>query len=208
MSSVGIYPINRKASNDCKDCSGFTLIELIVVMTIAGIIAGLVTISWRHFNQARSFQVLTQQLLTELRLAAVEAENTGAEMRVYFDPVANTYAVWKLTPAGVDSENNEVTGPVLLREITLPADISVNLQYDSNQIETATDDAGVETVSVIGWPDTVDYIRFGGGQPATAVQMELKNPQDETRLIMVTANGRASEVNADEMVSSATESYP
>ncbi len=212
MSSVGICPINRKDSSDRKGNAGFTLIELIVVMTIAGIIAGLIAVSWRHFYQARSFQLLTQEILTTLRLAAVEAENTGTEQRVYFDPVANAFAVWKLPAAGAESDQDKAMEPVFVREIALPADITVNLQYDPEPMDTATAATEAETTDVGGsgggWPDSDDYIRFGGGLPATAVHLELKNAQDVTRLIVVTANGRASEVQADEMETvSTTESY-
>lgn len=91
---------------------GFTLFELVLVLVIIGIIAGLV--SPRYSNAIANFQVAgaARRIATDLALAKRRATMTGTSQTVEFDPPDSKYTL----PGIQDFDNAAATYAVDLSE--------------------------------------------------------------------------------------------
>jgi prepilin-type N-terminal cleavage/methylation domain-containing protein len=87
-------------SRSVKSESGFTLIELIVVMALMGILFALGALALRHFWFVQGLEGASDQVVTELRAAQtkVGAENHPVVYGVRFVPGSPTWGVVQYDP--------------------------------------------------------------------------------------------------------------
>ncbi len=105
---------------------GFTLIEMLVVLLIMGLLAGLVSVIARPDDRAL-LRVEAERLAQLLDLAATESRLTGRSIAWTAD--ASGYRFWRLTG---DVEWSEVRDTDLLRMRMLPSGIAIT----SLEVET------------------------------------------------------------------------
>jgi len=98
---------------------GFTLLELVLVMLILTIMAGLVAPSLRNFIVGRKNNDAVDQLIALGHYARFRAAVTGAVYRLNFDPVAHVY--WLTKRKGATFED---LGEEFGRHFTLPVGMS------------------------------------------------------------------------------------
>jgi type IV fimbrial biogenesis protein FimT len=75
--------------------SGFSLIELVMVMSVAGILASISLFSFAHWRNTSQQQGSAQQLVSQLRNTAELALSEGRTHCVDLDPAGRTYSVWR-----------------------------------------------------------------------------------------------------------------
>jgi prepilin-type N-terminal cleavage/methylation domain-containing protein len=200
--TAGICRINPAPIN--KNSSGFTLIELIVAMTIVMIVAGVMTAAFGKFSRGQNLKTATTQLLWELRAAAEQAKTGGVEVRVYFNSESGAYEIWKLGSAaeqldqGTDQTQSQ-SSAVMTKQVLLPAGITFNdLTVDSVSAEdTAATEINSNDDVAVGWPDNSQYLQFKP-DGATSATIELTNSDSNTRVIQVDTSGRVCEVVPDD----------
>ena len=102
------------------DGCGFTLIEILLVITIMGLTAGLVTVLVRPDDRG-PLQIEAERLAQLLTLAATESRLTGRSLGWTAD--ANGYRFWRLRP---DAGWMEIRDSEVLRARTLPAGMMIS----------------------------------------------------------------------------------
>jgi len=75
--------------------SGFTLVELLLVMVILAVIAALSTPALRGFNRARLLPNTSQELVNTARWCQIQAIAEGVTYRLNFDASGGTWSVTK-----------------------------------------------------------------------------------------------------------------
>lgn len=73
---------------------GFTLIETLVVLAIAGILAAVATIGMVAYAQAQQESATVSSVVSTLRSAAAQAQSEGSTFCVYFS-TATSWSVWQ-----------------------------------------------------------------------------------------------------------------
>ncbi|WP_321491557.1 prepilin-type N-terminal cleavage/methylation domain-containing protein [uncultured Desulfobacter sp.] len=132
-----------------NSCSGFTLIELIVVLVIVGLLSGLV--------MPRMFQSMTRielrkaagDMVSFLRSARDEAYYKKLFIRVSFNPDTRQVLLFRYQRASEDEETS-FAGPemvwALLKEILLPESVSIE------RIEKKKDTDSIDVHSLYFYP--------------------------------------------------------
>jgi prepilin-type N-terminal cleavage/methylation domain-containing protein len=72
---------------------GFTLLELIVVVSLVLVLIGFARLNHSQFSAHHRLNQATRQVQTDLRLARTKAVSQGAAFRVTFDAATSSYAV-------------------------------------------------------------------------------------------------------------------
>jgi prepilin-type N-terminal cleavage/methylation domain-containing protein len=80
-----------------RNASGFTLIEIAVVILILGLIFGFSIPTFRSYRQSQMLEAATQNLVGQLRLGRQKAISMQHEQRLTFSVGANRYAVMDLS---------------------------------------------------------------------------------------------------------------
>ncbi|GAC1610060.1 MAG: hypothetical protein NVS3B26_14790 [Mycobacteriales bacterium] len=78
-----------------QDDGGFTLIELIFVMSIVGVLASIGAFSFASWRTTAEEQGSAQQLVSQLRSTAELAISEGRTHCVDLNPAARSYTVWR-----------------------------------------------------------------------------------------------------------------
>lgn len=126
--------------------AGFTLVELMVVLLILGMVAGMATMSWQKI-------LPTQELNTDVRALAARIQGTrsdaiarNAEFKIYYDIDADRY--WVETPYTVG-------GGFVLRE----QDEELRLEVMETDLHEGVSIQSV-TIDGIEYLDGVVFVRF------------------------------------------------
>jgi len=87
-----ILDIRRKKSNkELFKSSGFTVLEIIIVLSLLSILFTISLPSLAHLRYSLVGKSVTQELGSQIRLAKIDALNSGKTTRVVFDTVRNQY---------------------------------------------------------------------------------------------------------------------
>jgi general secretion pathway protein H len=148
--------------------SGFTLLELLVVLVLIGIIFSFAMLSLGGDDLAELMEQETRRLDTLLNLVSDEAVLRGEEMAVHFTDTGYEFLVL----SGDRWQAQE--GDHLLQARSLPADIEIRLEVDGDSPGLATtDDEDEEALT----PQV--YILSSGEM--TPFSATLQSPQSDTR---------------------------
>ena len=144
-----------------KRQSGFTLIEILVVLTLAGVLAGLAVPSFREFMASQRVKTASFDLVTALMMARSEAVKRNTSVSVSQATGGWTNG-WTVVVGGTTLVNKDSTGNVNITTNPDPATASVAFQGTGRvaatvrfQLETPNTTAvRCVTVSPTGIPNT------------------------------------------------------
>jgi type IV fimbrial biogenesis protein FimT len=144
-----------------KRHSGFTLIELMVVLTLAGVLVGLAVPSFREFTASQRVKTAASDLAAAMLMARSEAVKRNTSVTVTQAAGGWTNG-WTVAAGGTTLVNKESTGNVTVTPNPDPTTTSVAFQATGRasttvrfQLETANT-AAVRCVAIspIGVPNT------------------------------------------------------
>lgn len=139
---------------------GFTLIEMIVVMAIIGIVAGIAAPMFNSYMIDARLREGVRNLKSDMELAKIRAVRENAHVAVIFDTATDSYTIFIDNGSGGGTADDWVKngGEVEIKTVNLP------------------DDVDMYNVSFIG----VDRVRFRGvGLPNAAGHCYMKNSNDK-----------------------------
>jgi len=91
------------------DDAGVTMIELIVVMSIVGVLVSLASFGFWNWRQTSEHQGSAQQFVSQLRNVAVRAVSEGRTYCVDIDASKQSYSLWRYACDG--STGTQAGGP-------------------------------------------------------------------------------------------------
>ena len=124
----------------------FTLIEMLVVIVIAGAVLALAAPSFRGMILAKRLSGINSQLITDLQFARNEAAARNAHVRVTFrtDDTMTCYTIYTYDLALNNSQCNCLISPACtlpnlteIRTVRIPADSDVTVTQGPGPIEFA-----------------------------------------------------------------------
>ena len=99
-------PVLRTPAVDHRNCRGFTLVEMILVLVIMGVFAGMAAVSFQGRRSAQGLRVAADDVAAAIRYASTEARVRSVPHRVSFDARSASYKV------EVWSSDEDAFGPV------------------------------------------------------------------------------------------------
>jgi type II secretion system protein H len=151
-----------------RTTSGFTLLELVLVLTILAVVLAAVAPTLSGFAAGRKPQDAAAQFVALARYARSQAIADGSTYRILFDPAQSR---WWL--AGEDSGNNPITGPY------------GRMFVAAEGVQMETDAPVVNGVPTLHFEPTgrsePAAVRFIG--PRSTVQVECVLPIDEFHVV-------------------------
>jgi general secretion pathway protein H len=148
--------------------SGFTLLELLVVLVLVGIIFSFAMLSLRGDDLAELVEQETRRLGTLLELVSDEAVLRGEEMAVHFSDTGYEFLILSGDRWQAQEDDR------LLQSRSLPADIEIRLEVNGDSPGlAAADKEDEETLT----PQV--YILSSGEM--TPFSATLQSPQSNTR---------------------------
>lgn len=85
---------NNEGGSPCSERGGFTLIEMILVVTLVSIMTSIIAPMWR-MSPAQRVENAAYAMATELELARSEALSERRLIRIVFDVSGGTYAAYE-----------------------------------------------------------------------------------------------------------------
>jgi type IV fimbrial biogenesis protein FimT len=149
-------------------CSGFSLLELMLVITVAAVILGLGIPNMRQFMLNNRMSAAANDVLTAVHTARAESVKRHAQVVMCFsaDPTANVPSCngagaegWVIfvddkNPDVVDATDNngvaDASEPVLTRHTALPTSIGVSSKPAGNKGYVAFNSAGFARQTALG----------------------------------------------------------
>jgi prepilin-type N-terminal cleavage/methylation domain-containing protein len=162
--------------------SGFTLIELMVVIAITGILAGISLYSYLQTRPARTLRSATRDVYSVMMQAKIEALRRGESVAAWFDIANNAYTLFRDNGAGGGTPSNGVqdgTEPTLIPATLLPALVIFDPAVGGDGVSFAGD---VLIFSSRGLP-----VSPGGALGAGAVGLQTSNLAVQQSVIVSTA---------------------
>jgi type IV fimbrial biogenesis protein FimT len=107
---------------------GFTLVELLVALAIAGVLTGLALPSLKQWIEGIKVKQVARQIVTDLQLAKTRAVSEGIQYKVYFNTAAAKYYIQKgdlssgsttWTTVGTVRELSNAANPYYARDVAL-----------------------------------------------------------------------------------------
>jgi type II secretion system protein H len=152
-------PTDTDTASGRRVAAGFTLIELMVAVAIAGIIAAIAIISVDPGRKSRSVAGYAQEIASQWELARHRAVSTVRRQRLIFAAGSITHQQGTTTGLGVPASFEEVA------VISLPTQITIAAAADVLQLNQ-----GAVVTEGTGLPLTVDVLPDGRARssaPAT-----------------------------------------
>ena len=126
MSNANLQITNRKNYQSNFILSGYTLIELLVTLTIVGLLFGFGFVNFRDFSRRQSLQGAAEKIRGDLRLAQSDAlsgqkPSSGCPtLDSYGFNVTSTtsYSLYAYCTSGKQVD---------IKDVTLPSDISISI---------------------------------------------------------------------------------
>ncbi|MDD2464692.1 MAG: prepilin-type N-terminal cleavage/methylation domain-containing protein [Desulfobulbus sp.] len=117
----------RELMNVKNDRTGFTLIELMIVLAILGIIAGIGTTTLLNIVPNMRLKSASRDIFSAIMLTKAEAIKRGIFVAVNFDDTKNTFEVFLDNGGGTDTGNGQKD----LNEIFLiqPTELPKNIEF-------------------------------------------------------------------------------
>jgi type II secretion system protein H len=139
--------------------SAFTLIELILVMTILTIMVSITAPALSNFFRGRSLDSEARRLLALTRLGQNRAVSEGLPMELWIDSAQNTFGL-EAEPSYSTVDTNAVDG-TLDKDVHLEA-LSVNTlnTVDASSMASTLSSASASTAPVISNHPNLPRIRF------------------------------------------------
>jgi len=122
-----------------KSSSGFTLLELMIVIVIVGIMFSFLVLSIRGSSPEEAINTEARRLNQLIGLALEEAILRGEEYAIVFKP--NSYQFVRLSENGWQA----IQGDRQLRTRELPEDITIELEIDNIELTLSRDQKTDET---------------------------------------------------------------
>ncbi len=132
---INIQEIFKVINMNYYKKNGFTLIEIMVVITIIGIIMSFVTLSIGDGNLAQKLNQESQRLAYLLTLASQEAVMQSKEMGIYFD--TDSYSFCDLQIETNICTTCKIITSNVFKPRTLPAGIQTEIRVDGEAILAA-----------------------------------------------------------------------
>lgn len=135
---------------------GFTLIEVLVVITLLGVMMAIAVSGFSSWSKASAHSGTAREIQTVLRQAHQRAITEGRAMCVWFDTTANTYTLYRgacdvstktkiAGPYETGADEVRISSPVF----TAPSGASAGVTYFARGT---------------GWPGEVRVTRTGSGK--------------------------------------------
>ncbi len=133
-----------------KNRRGFTLIELMVAITIGILVVGLGSMALNSFNEKQKVEMVRQELLANLRLARNYAitNQLPVESSADTDRVVVDIDSTGLMTVGTQTSGNVYTGYTFFSKDITPNNVSITV--DKNIKFTITDGRSIDGVINIG----------------------------------------------------------
>lgn len=160
----------HSSKKDYDSMTGFSLIELMVVILMAGILAAIAAPSWQAFTTGQRIKTVNNQVFQAIKVAQAEAKRKKGDVTVTFndpvDPPTITYNgnVQKLNVSGEIKPGTIklVTGA---GDPTVTADLDIVFDYQGS-IKKMTPEQKLPFIATVSLPD-------GTGKRCTIVQTLL-----------------------------------
>ncbi len=96
---------HRQAAEAPRTCRGFTLLEVVLVLGILAMLAGVAVLNVSAVGRGRTLERGARRLATALRLARADAANRGRRLRLTFDDeTARPAVLWEPDPLQAPGE--------------------------------------------------------------------------------------------------------
>lgn len=180
------YPRSHSGEppRDCRGrgISGFTLIELMVTIAVAGILLTIALPSLREFILNNRLAAATNDLVGDLALARAEAVRRGSRVTVC---ASNDAAAASPTCSGTDwSAGRLVFSDAGTAKSVDTGDERLRAYNGSGSGITLTSDAGSH-------PEYIQYRPSGGTDASGAVSFKFCDSRNKGRTVTVALNGQA-----------------
>ena len=152
--------------------SGFTLVELLAVVTIMGMMAGVVAWSWAASLPRAELNSTVHDIAAAVSGARSDAIARNGEFRIYYDLDANSYRVVSPYRSGGGLAQTDEER-VIVKRVRFPESIDMKrvtidgLQYDSGTVFVTFDPLGSAT------GHTVSLLQAPNETPATVEVLPL-----------------------------------
>lgn len=200
---------NRKQFSAAKRLAGFTLIELIVTLTIVIFATGLVMIRYVSFNSSVLLNSLAYQIAFDLRetqslAISVRGSNAGfrEEYGMHFDiTTPNQYLLFQDSDQSVSTDgyilydDDEVVGnPIIVDPRFTIVDLCVTSLGGARSCHSETDGSFPQFITIAFARPDFDAIMYGDGVGVLGkaeIVVGAGDATDEiTRTVTVTQNGQ------------------
>jgi prepilin-type N-terminal cleavage/methylation domain-containing protein len=114
-----------------QSTSGYTLVEMIVVMVIVGVLSAIAAPGWLAFMNSRRANAARDQVAQVLRQAQAQARSSKSEQTVIFNPAANPPTITALGVTQRIGNDQLEANSVTLQAKNGGADIT-QVKFDSN----------------------------------------------------------------------------
>jgi prepilin-type N-terminal cleavage/methylation domain-containing protein len=156
------YPMTQRA---------FTLVELIIVLAVVGVLAGIAVPRYANFLTRRRVEAAANRIIVDLALAQRQARLTGTSQEVKFDITRNTYRLANFADpdhAGVAYEAALWDQPYQTSIISAEFDGDAILAFDAYG---APDSGGTVVVRAGDRQITINVDAFTGRASVTGFQV-------------------------------------
>jgi type II secretion system protein H len=140
--------------------SGFTLVELLIVVAIVGMTAAIAIVMYGSSSADRDLTLVTDRLVDDLNFARARATTHRQQIRVAFDPGRDRYVI-------LDSENAVLTHPVERRPYVVELSALVSGSVDLVE-------------ATFGTSDTL--VIASGGRPRAPGRVRVQSPAGEREI--------------------------
>ena len=159
---------------------GFTLIEMIITMTIIGIVSAIAIPNFSKWKEKHEINGQAQKVYFDLMLARTTAVKSNNNVRVTFNLVANTYTI---------HEDSNDDGTVDAGENLKNAVLENNVQFAYNVGITDTDGNAVTSAASFGGAQVVVFDSRGQANASGSVLLlhlsDIGITDDRARLISI-----------------------
>lgn len=161
-----IYPLARlpsSATGSCRGCRGFTILELVIVITIAGVLAAVISVNWQS---SAAYTIATQADHLASRLRHVQVLASGSQELLRVAPNASGYTVTCQSANGsalCASVGATVRDPASGELLNITLDDGVTLSGSALDFDTwGRPRSGVSLITAAR-----DFVLTGGGKTFT-----------------------------------------